>query len=230
MNQPPLDIRISPNKTYGRQGTPVRKITFHHTVASALSAVQRFLNPSSGTSAHFIVTPSKIYCCVDTDDTAWTNGKWASNLESVTIEHEGDWRFGYYNQGVIDQSAILVAWLRSLYPEATPNRHREIVATACPGDLPVELIWNKATEILYPPLPVPVVVPEPVVVPTPAPIPEPIPVPTPVPIVIPEPVVAPPPVEPPPIIVEPIIVLPIALKRSIIVMFIEWLIKFFKKG
>lgn len=219
MNQPKLDIRISPNKTIGRQGKSVRRITFHHTAATALSAVQKFLNPSSGTSAHFVVAPDKIYCCVDTDDTAWTNGNWASNLESVTIEHHGDWRNGYYNQGVIDQSAILVAWLRSLYPNATPNRHRDVVGTICPGDFPVEVVWNKATEILYPPLPVPVVVPAPVVIPEPVVVPEP----TPEPVVIP-------PVEPPPIIVEPVVVLPKALKRSIIVMFIEWLIKLFKKG
>jgi N-acetylmuramoyl-L-alanine amidase CwlA len=153
MVQPPLDWQPSPNYTKGRQGTPVRKITFHHVVGTAASAVSKFKNPASATSAHFVVSPTKIYCCVDTDNTAWTNSVWASNLESVTIEHEGDWRFGYYNAGVIEQSAILVAWLRSLYPTATFNRHRDIKATACPGDLPVELIWNKATAILNPPKP-----------------------------------------------------------------------------
>jgi hypothetical protein len=81
---------------------------------------------------------------VDTDDTAWTNGNWNSNLVSVTIEHEGDWRNGYRNEGVINQSVILNAWLIDLYPNATPNRHRDVASTSCPGDFPVEEVWNKA--------------------------------------------------------------------------------------
>lgn len=153
MNQPPLDIQLSPNFTPGRQGTPVRKITFHHVVGTAASAVSKFKNPASQTSTHFVVASNKIYCCVDTDDTAYANANWPSNLESVTIEHEGTWLNGFRDQGVIDQSAILVAWLRSLYPNATPNRHRDVYPTACPGDLPVEEIWNRATGILNPPKP-----------------------------------------------------------------------------
>ena len=158
MNQPPLDIRLSPNYTTGRNGVTVKKLTFHHVVGSAESAISRFSNPSQQVSAHFVVAPNKIYCCVDTDNTAWTNGNWASNLESVTIEHAGDWRFGFRDEGVIQQSAILVAWLRTLYPSATPIRHRDVSQTACPGDLPVEEIWNRATQILNPPAPQPPVV------------------------------------------------------------------------
>jgi N-acetylmuramoyl-L-alanine amidase CwlA len=128
-------------------------------VGTASSALSKFLNPANESSAHFVVDTDKIYCLVDTDNTAYTNANWASNLESVTIEHAGDWRNGYRNEGVINQSAILVAWLRSLYPNATPQRHREVAATACPGDLPVEEIWNKATAILNPPKPAPAPVP-----------------------------------------------------------------------
>lgn len=153
---PPLDIQLSPNYSEGRQGTPVRRIAFHHVVGTAASAVSKFKSSASQTSAHFVVAPTKIYCCVDTDNTAWTNGNWASNLESVTIEHEGDWRNGYRNDGVIEQSAKLVAWLRTIYPNATPIRHRDVAQTQCPGDLPVEEIWNKATAILNPPKPTPV--------------------------------------------------------------------------
>lgn len=152
-DQPSLDIQLSPNYTEGRFGTPVRRIAFHHVVGTAASAVSKFKNSASQTSSHFVVASNKIYCCVDTDNTAWTNGNWDSNLESVTIEHEGDWRFGFRDDGVINQSAILVAWLRTLYPNATPIRHRDVFSTACPGDLPVEEIWNRATQILNPPKP-----------------------------------------------------------------------------
>lgn len=160
LNESELDIQLSPNYSEGRQGTPVRRIAFHHVVGSAASAVSKFRNAASQTSAHFVVGASKVYCCVDTDNTAWTNGNWASNLESVTIEHEGDWRNGFRDENVLNNSARLVAWLRTLYPSATPIRHRDVAQTACPGDLPVEEIWNRATNILNPPKPpAPVVLP-----------------------------------------------------------------------
>jgi len=155
LNESELDIQLSPNFSEGRQGNPVRHIAFHHSVGSAASAVSKFSNVASQTSAHFVVAPDKVYCCVDTDNTAWTNGNWQSNLESVTIEHEGDWRFGFTNEATLNQSARLVAWLRTLYPSATPIRHRDVAQTACPGDLPVEEIWNRASLILNPPAPTP---------------------------------------------------------------------------
>lgn len=148
--QPPLTVVLSPNYSQGRQGKRINFITFHHTAATAISAVQKFSNPASQTSAHFVVGETEIWCCVDTDDTAWTNGNWNSNLECVTIEHHGDWRFGYRNEKVIENSAKLVAWLRSLYPGVSYNRHNQVAQTVCPGDLPVEEIWNKATALLTP--------------------------------------------------------------------------------
>jgi hypothetical protein len=165
MSVPMPDLQWIPAPCYstGRQGNPVRNITFHHACSSALSAVNWFKNPNSQTSSHFIIGPNTIYCMVDTDDTAWTNGNWQSNLQSVTIEHEGTWLNGFRDENVINKSVELVAWLIDLYPSATPNRHRDVAATACPGDLPVEEIWNKALArreaILHPappPAPVPV--------------------------------------------------------------------------
>lgn len=142
------------NFMVGRNGTPVRKIAFHHVVGTAESAVSKFQQPVQ-VSAHFIVGHDRIYCMVDTDDTAYCNGNWASNLESVCIEHEGTWLNGFRDEGVIANSANLVAWLRSLYPSASPIRHRDVMATQCPGDLPVEEIWNRATTLLNPPAPTP---------------------------------------------------------------------------
>lgn len=156
---PQPDIEFIPansaNYMLGRSGTPVRVIAFHHVVGSAQSALNRFAQPVQ-VSAHFIVGANKIYCSVDTDNTAYSNGDWASNLESVSIEHEGTWLNGFRDQRVLDNSARLVAWLRGLYPEAEPIRHRDVYPTACPGELPVEEIWDKASELINPPKPVPV--------------------------------------------------------------------------
>lgn len=148
--QPSLTVRLSPNYTQGRQGKRINFITFHHTAATAISAVQKFSNPASQTSSHFVVGEVEMWCCVDTDNTAWTNGNWNSNLECITIEHHGDWRNGYRNEAVIENSARLVAWLRDLYPGISYNRHNQVAQTACPADLPVEEIWNKATQLLAP--------------------------------------------------------------------------------
>lgn len=152
----------SPNFTQGRQGKAPRFITFHHIVGTMESANSRFQNASQQVSTHFAVGARGVWQFVDTDNTAWGNGNWNSNLESISIEHEGDWRFGYYNAGCLEQSAQLVALLRQTHPSIIGfQRHRDVVGTACPGDLPCEAIWNRSNEILNPPKPVPAPAPAP---------------------------------------------------------------------
>lgn len=146
----------SPNFTVGRQGKQPRFITFHHIVGSMESAAASFANPSRQVSTHFAVGARGAWQFVDTDHTAWGNGNWNSNLECISIEHEGDWRFGYTNAQCLENSAQLVALLRKTHPTIVGfNRHRDVVPTACPGDLPCEAIWNRSNEILNPPKPVP---------------------------------------------------------------------------
>jgi len=152
------------NYMTGRNGNSVNNVCFHHVVGTAESAVSKFRTPGVQVSSHFVVGPDKVYVCVNTDDTAYTNGNWSSNLTSVTIEHAGTWLNGFRDEGVINQSARLVAWLRTIYPGIGYNRHRQVstAPTACPGDLPVEEIWNRATAILNPaPVPAPTPIPPP---------------------------------------------------------------------
>lgn len=148
----------STNYTVGRN-RPIRYITFHHVVGSDDSAISKFKTVGVKVSAHFVVGDTKITQMVDLNNTAYCNGNWDSNNECITIEHEGDWRNGYRNQAVIDNSARLVAWLRTVYPGIGFNRHRDVKSTACPADLPVEEIWNKATQLMKPPTPPPAPVP-----------------------------------------------------------------------
>ena len=157
------------NYTVGRYGTPVRYITFHHAVGSMESVANAWANPGRNGSSHFVVGERGAWQFVDTDDTAWCNGNWNSNLECISIEHEGDWRFGYYNAGCIEESAQLIAWLRQTHPSIIGyNIHRDVSLspTVCPGDLTYAQIWNRSSEILNP---TPIPTPEPVV-PAPTPV------------------------------------------------------------
>lgn len=141
------------NFTVGRpNGGRNGQETFHHVVGSADSAVLVFNNPSRGASSHFVVTdkPNVIYQCVDMNNTAWTDGNWASNLRAVTVEHHGDWRGGYNNATVRENAAKLAAWLRDQGIVNHAIRHRQVstTGTVCPADFPVEAVWNRASEII----------------------------------------------------------------------------------
>lgn len=141
------------NFTVGRpNGSRNGQKTDHHVVGSADSAVLVFNNPSRGASSHFIVTavPDLIYQCVNLKDTAWTDSNWASNLRAITVEHHGDWRFGYNNATVRENAAKLTAWLRDQGLINHVIRHRQVsrTGTICPADFPVEAVWDRATQII----------------------------------------------------------------------------------
>lgn len=126
------------NYTKGRQGNAVDRITVHHTAGFENSLKALYENPKRQGSAHFFVHPSKIEQYVDTNDTAWTNGNFSSNLRAVTIEVRGDWR-GYYDQPTINNLRKLFTELRKLYPNARLTYHMDETLptkpTACPADL-----------------------------------------------------------------------------------------------
>jgi len=124
------------NYSRGRQGYVVDRITVHHSAGMENSLKSLYENPARQGSAHFFVHPSKIEQYVDTNDTAWTNGNFSSNLQAITIEVRGDWR-GYYDQPTLDNLRRLFTELRKAYPNARLTYHMDesTKATACPADL-----------------------------------------------------------------------------------------------
>lgn len=141
------------NFTVGRPGAGRDgRNTNHHVVGSAESAVLVFNNPTRGASSHYVITdqPGVIFQCVDLNNTAWCDGNWESNLRTISMEHHGDWRFGFDNPTVRENSAMLVAWLRDQGLVNRPIRHRDVSTkgTICPADFPVEAVWNRATDII----------------------------------------------------------------------------------
>ena len=90
------------NYTVGREGRAIKYFTVHH--MAALNDTLRYLwgNPDRNGSSHFGVFNGYYEQYVDTDNTAWTNGNWLSNTESITCETRGDWRNGFYDRATLN--------------------------------------------------------------------------------------------------------------------------------
>lgn len=140
----------SSNYTVGRGGKKIKNITFHHTAAANSTLRYLWADPNrNGSSHYFVGTTNKYEQYVKEANTAWTNGNFSSNQESITIETRGDWRFGYKSQETIDNLVALVRDIRLAYPGITYNIHRDVSlkGTVCPGDLPVDLIWKASVPV-----------------------------------------------------------------------------------
>lgn len=152
------------NFTRGREGRSVRFITIHHSAGWEATLRYLWADPNRNGSSHFWVgnLPGQIEQYVDTDDTAWTNGNWRSNTESVTIEVRGDWR-GYYDQQTLDNLELLLRELRKVYPNAGIEYHKDVSdkVTLCPADLKdkgyARAVWDKVTQWLQPKPPAPAI-------------------------------------------------------------------------
>lgn len=150
----------SSNQTAGRGGNSVDRITIHHTAANNTTLRYLWADPARNGSSHFFVSGTVIEQYVDTDNTAWTNGNFASNQKSISIEVNGDWRFGYYNQSTLNQLQKLLVEVRRHFPSARITYHMDesTKSTLCPADLKHKgyalQVWNNAGAILQPKPPV----------------------------------------------------------------------------
>jgi len=148
------------NFSPGRSGNPVRYVTIHHSAGWEATLRYLWADPNRNGSSHFWVgnQPGQIEQYVDTDDTAWTNGNWQSNLQSITIEVRGDWR-GYYDQQTLNNLETLLQQIRKNYPTADIQYHKDVSdkITLCPADLKdkgyARAVWDKVTSWLNPPKP-----------------------------------------------------------------------------
>ena len=148
------------NFTPGRSGNPVRYVTIHHSAGWEATLRYLWADPNRNGSSHFWVgnQPGQIEQYVDTDDTAWTNGNWQSNLQSITIEVRGDWR-GYYDQQTLNNLETLLQQIRKNYPQADIQYHKDVSdkITLCPAELKdkgyARAVWDRVTSWLNPPTP-----------------------------------------------------------------------------
>ena len=125
------------NYTAGRGGRAIKYFTVHH--MAALNDTLRYLwaNPARNGSSHFGAFNGYAEQYVDTDDTAWTNGNWISNQESITCETRGDWRFGFYDQATLDTLTNIMYMCLKAYPNLQLTYHQDVSdgTTLCPADL-----------------------------------------------------------------------------------------------
>lgn len=138
------------NFTVGREGRQPTKFTVHH--MAALNTTLRYLwgDPNRNGSSHLGAFNGYAEQYVDTNNTAWTNGNWNSNLDSITCETRGDWRNGFYDQSVLNTLADVMYGCLKIYPNLQLTYHMDVSdkSTLCPADLKHKgyalASWNKA--------------------------------------------------------------------------------------
>jgi len=115
---------------------PIKHITVHHSAGYEQTLRYLWADPNRNGSSHFWVGNGHIEQYVDTNNTAWTNGNWYSNNESITIEVRGDWR-GYYDLATLNNLEKLLRSLRKAYPNTTLTYHKDVSDkfTLCPANL-----------------------------------------------------------------------------------------------
>lgn len=143
------------NYSKGREGRAIKYFTVHHSAGWEQTLRYLWADPARNGSSHLYVSGSVREQYVDLNDTAWCNGAWVSNTESITCETRGDWRNGYYDQATLDNLTEVMYQCLKLFPNLGLTYHKDVVdrtnypgGTACPADLKdlgyAQQCWDKA--------------------------------------------------------------------------------------
>lgn len=139
--------RLSPNYN-PRYGTPIRKITIHHTagIASVEQLGQNFSSPKRQGSANYgIGSDGRVGLYVEERNRAWTSGSPDNDYQAITIETSNDENGGQWHVSnkVFDKLIALVVDIckrnniKELVYTGDANGnltlHKFFQATACPG-------------------------------------------------------------------------------------------------
>lgn len=116
--EPECIVRLSPNHGGARTAASIRGIIIHSTEsASALSAVNWFLDPSSKVSAHVVTGEDACYRCVPDLVVAWAAG--ATNNAFLQLEIVGfaKWTRAEWlaRPGTLARARAQIAWWCQLY-------------------------------------------------------------------------------------------------------------------
>lgn len=148
------------NYQAGRGGRGIKYFTVHHTAGFESTLRYLWANANRGASSHFFAGQGYYEQYVDTNDTAYCNGNFVSNQESLTCETRGDWR-GYYDQATLDTLENIMYECLKVWPNLILTFHQDVssVFTLCPADLKNKGYalgaWNRAKARLNAPAPNP---------------------------------------------------------------------------
>jgi len=133
--KPPVTWVTSPNFA-SRNGTQIDTLVLHNTDGTLASAIQRFKDPSSQVSAHYIVDrDDSVTQMVNDTDTAWHSGVKDVNQRSIGIEVVA---YSTATGMTPGQEATLIALAQFVLDACSIKvqrvlPHRDIKATECPG-------------------------------------------------------------------------------------------------
>lgn len=138
-------------------------IVLHHAATDSLSSAVNTLRGTSGApTANYVVKDSELVTMVPEGSSAWTNGRWTSNLYSITFEmcnSSGSSSTGWLppSAETCETTAYAMAraaqrWNIELPLEVGVNvfGHKDVSksATACPGSLDIAAVVKRANEII----------------------------------------------------------------------------------
>ena len=112
-----------------------------------------YVSTGHGTSAHYQVSPDKIWGCVGEESVAYHAGNYEVNQRSIGIEHlnnrgEPDWTIA---EETYRNSARLIADICNRYNlpinRETIHPHQEFTATDCPGGIDIDRLIQMVLEL-----------------------------------------------------------------------------------
>lgn len=141
------------NGDYNR--LPIKYIVIHHNAETSDEAARRtwYVSTGVGTSAHYQVTPDKIWGCVSEESVAYHAGDYGMNQCSIGIEHLNEtgapsWTIA---EATYQNSARLIADICQRYNIPIDHKHiiphKAVSATACPGGIDIDKLIKMAQEV-----------------------------------------------------------------------------------
>lgn len=135
----------------------IDRIVIHHNAGTSDEGARRtwYVSTGAGTSAHYQVTPDKIWGCVSEDRVAYHAGSYPMNQRSIGIEHLNDtvaptWTIA---EATYVNSARLIADICNRYNIPCDRNHiighKEVPsATLCPAGINIDKLVNMAKQLL----------------------------------------------------------------------------------
>lgn len=138
-------------------------IVLHHAASDSLSGTINTLRGNNGApTANYVVKDTELVSMVPEGSSPWTNGRWTSNLYSITFEMcnaSGSSSTGWFppSEKTMETTAWAMARAAQRWNLELPLAvginvfgHKDVskTATACPGGLNLEAVVKRANEII----------------------------------------------------------------------------------